>query len=157
MVARIQRAADGIPFLVEEVLASPGVPVSFAETVRARLADFDDEERVVMSTAAIFGRQFDWKLVADAVDLPSEVVTNALESGVHHQLLVVDRGVFSVRHALTREAVLERLLPPRRQMLAAAALSALDAAHPNTEGPWRDLAADLALQSGATTRGAPSS
>ena len=111
------------PFLVEEVLASPGVPASFSETVRARLNDFPEEERVVLSTAAIFGRQFDWRLVSEAVDRASiEVVTAALERGVQHQLLVVENGAFSFRHALTREAVLERLLPPRRQALAAAAL-----------------------------------
>jgi DNA-binding CsgD family transcriptional regulator/tetratricopeptide (TPR) repeat protein len=154
LVGRVQRAADGIPFLVEEVLASPGVPASFRETVRARLADFPDVERVVMSTAAIFGRQFDWHLVATAVDQPSDVVANALERGVEHQLLVVDGGVFSFRHALTRDALTERLLPPRRQSLAAAALKALDEAHPHLEGPWRDLAAHLALQSGDGHRAA---
>ncbi len=154
LVGRVQRAADGIPFLVEEVLASPGVPVSFSETVRARLSDFPDEERIVMSTAAIFGRQFDWDLVAAAVDQPTDVVTKALERGVEHQLLVVDGGVFSFRHALTREAVTDRLLPPRRQSLAAAALKALDEAHPDLDGPWRDLAADLALQSGDDHRAA---
>ncbi len=154
LVGRVQRAADGIPFLVEELLASPGVPASFSETVRARLADFPDHERVVMSTAAIFGRQFDWHLVAKAVDQPSDVVANALERGVEHQLLVLDGGVFSFRHALTRDAVTERLLPPRRQSLAAAALKALDEAHPDLQGPWRDLAADLALQSGDGDRAA---
>jgi hypothetical protein len=41
-VARVQHAADGIPFLVEEVLASPGVPASFSDTVRARLNDFPE-------------------------------------------------------------------------------------------------------------------
>ena len=40
LVARAQLAADGVPFLVEEVLASPGVPDSFAEMVRSRLAGF---------------------------------------------------------------------------------------------------------------------
>jgi ATP/maltotriose-dependent transcriptional regulator MalT len=162
-VGRVQRAADGIPFLVEEVLASPGVPASFSETVRARLTNFPDDERVVLSTAAIFGRQFDWHLVADAVDQPPEVVTSALERGVQHQLLLVESGVFSFRHALTRDAVLERLLPPRRQMLAAAALNALDSAHAarathtaraDPDGPWRDLAADLAIQSGDDQRAA---
>jgi predicted ATPase len=29
VVARVQRTADGVPFLVEEVLAAPGVPASF--------------------------------------------------------------------------------------------------------------------------------
>ena len=38
VVARVQQAADGVPFLVEEVLASPGVPGSFADTIRVRLA-----------------------------------------------------------------------------------------------------------------------
>ena len=47
LVLRAQQAADGVPFLVEEVLASPGVPASFAETVRARLAGFSPEERRV--------------------------------------------------------------------------------------------------------------
>ena len=36
-VARVQRAAEGVPLLIEEVLASPGVPDSFADTVRERL------------------------------------------------------------------------------------------------------------------------
>ena len=31
VIARVQRHADGIPFLVEESLAAPGVPRSFAE------------------------------------------------------------------------------------------------------------------------------
>lgn len=107
-VARVQSAADGIPFLVEEVLASPGVPVSFSDTVRARMSNFPEDERVVLSTAAIFGRQFDWQLVSDVVGHMPDVVTgtdvvvSALERGVKHQLLVVESGVFFFRHALTR-------------------------------------------------------
>ena len=38
VIARVQRLADGIPFLVEESLAAPGVPRSFADGVRSRLA-----------------------------------------------------------------------------------------------------------------------
>lgn len=153
-VTRVQRTTDGIPFLVEEVLASPGVPASFRETVRARLADFPDEERLVLSTAAVFGRYFDWRLLLEASDQPSDVVGSALERGVDHQLLQVDGDVFSFRHALTREAILERLLPQRRRALAAAALRALDAAHPKLDEMWRDLAADVAIQSGDDIRAA---
>jgi DNA-binding CsgD family transcriptional regulator len=154
VVSRVQRTTDGIPFLVEEVLASPGVPASFRETVRARLADFGDAERHVLSAAAILGRQFDWQLLAGATHEPPDVVSNALERGVDHQLLRVDGGAFSFRHALTREAVLERLLPPRRVAVAGATLEALDAAHPRLDGPWRDLAADLAFQAGHVARAA---
>jgi predicted ATPase len=56
LVARVQLAADGVPFLVEEVLASPGVPDSFAEMIRARLAGFASDERRVLEAAALLGR-----------------------------------------------------------------------------------------------------
>jgi DNA-binding CsgD family transcriptional regulator/tetratricopeptide (TPR) repeat protein len=154
VVARVQRTADGIPFLVEEVLASPGVPVSFGESVRARLTDFPDAERSVLSTAAVFGRHFDWRLLGDAAEQPPDVVTRALERGVEFQLLRVDGTEFSFRHALTREAIAQRLLPQRRQVLARAALQAVEAAHPQLDGMWRDLAADLALQCGDDLRAA---
>ena len=44
VVARVQRTADGVPFLVEEVLAAPGVPASFRDTVLGRLAGFGEAE-----------------------------------------------------------------------------------------------------------------
>jgi DNA-binding CsgD family transcriptional regulator/tetratricopeptide (TPR) repeat protein len=154
VVTRIQRTADGIPFLVEEVLASPGVPVSFGESVRSRLTDFPDEERSVLSTAAVFGRHFDWRLLGDAATQPPDVVTRALERGLECQLLRFDGTEYSFRHALTREAIAQRLLPQRRQELAGEALRVIEAAHPQLDGMWRDLAADLALQCGDDPRAA---
>ena len=70
VIARVQRLADGIPFLVEEALAAPGVPRSFADGVRARLADLDEDERLVLHAAALFGRQFDWRMLPAATGLP---------------------------------------------------------------------------------------
>lgn len=154
VVARAQRTAEGIPFIVEEVLASPGVPDSFRDSVAARLADFPESERAVLSSAAVLGRHFDWRLLAGATGQAPEIVTRSLERAADHQLLRVDGESFSFRHALTREAVVERLLPPRRRALAGAALAALDVVHPQLDGPWRDLAADLALQAGEETRAA---
>ena len=46
----------------------------------------------------------------------------------------------------------DTVLPPRRTALAAAALAAVEAAHPDLAGPWRDAAADLAVQAGDTSR-----
>jgi DNA-binding CsgD family transcriptional regulator/tetratricopeptide (TPR) repeat protein len=152
LVLRAQRAADGVPFLVEEVLASPGVPASFAETVRARLAEFSPEERRVLEAAALLGRGFDWQLLAAAAAVPDRTVTESLERAVTTQLVTVDGEVFRFRHALTREAVIDGQLPPRRRELAAAALAAVDAAHPVLDGPWRDVAADLAARAGDTAR-----
>jgi DNA-binding CsgD family transcriptional regulator/tetratricopeptide (TPR) repeat protein len=147
-IARVQRTADGVPFLVEELLSSPGVPRSFADTVRARLTGLGDDERLVLHTAAVLGRQFDWRLLPKATGLPASVVSNALERGVGSMLLSVDGDAFRFRHALTREAVAEELLPTRRATVAAGALAAVEAAHPGLPGSCRDLAADLAAQSG---------
>ncbi|HET8537270.1 MAG TPA: AAA family ATPase, partial [Solirubrobacteraceae bacterium] len=151
-IDRVLKVADGVPFLVEEVLASPGVPGSFAETVGARLATVGDEVRGVLSVAAILGRTFDWRLLAAASGQSEQVVDRALELGVREQLLRLEAGVFSFRHALSREAILERMLPSRRRAVAGAALAALDAAHPQPDAGSRDLAADLATESGDTAR-----
>ena len=148
VIARVQRAADGIPFLVEESLAAPGVPRSFADGVRSRLAALSDDERLVLHTAALLGRQFDWRLLPAATGLDAGRVAGALEHGVGVQLLAVDADVFGFRHMLTREAVAAELLPPRRVTLAARALAALQAAHPGLPGEAGDLAANLALQAG---------
>ena len=152
LVARAQLAADGVPFLVEEVLASPGVPDSFAEMVRARLAGFSPDERRVLEAAALLGRSFDWQLLAAVSGTEAAVVSASLERAVMSQLLTADGEVFHFRHALTREAVAVGLLPPARRSLAGAALAAAEAAHPGLDGPWRDIAADLAAQSGDTER-----
>jgi DNA-binding CsgD family transcriptional regulator/tetratricopeptide (TPR) repeat protein len=152
LVARARLAADGVPFLVEEVLAAPGVPESFAETVRARLAEFTAGERRVLEAAALLGRGFDWQLLAAAAGVDAAVVPASLERAVASQLLTVDGEAFRFRHALTREAVAAGLLPPARRELAAAALAAVEAAHPALDPPWRDIAADLAALSGDTER-----
>ncbi|HYY18848.1 MAG TPA: AAA family ATPase, partial [Streptosporangiaceae bacterium] len=146
VIARVQRHADGIPFLVEESLAAPGVPNSFADGVRVRLAALTNSERLVLHTAALFGRQFDWRLLLQATGLPADAVAGALEHGVQIQLLAVDDGIFQFRHMLTREAVTAELFPPRRVALAARALAALEAAQPGLAGGAGDLAAELAIQ-----------
>ena len=152
LVARAQAAADGVPFLVEEVLASPGVPDSFAATVRERLAGFTTAERRVLEAAALLGRNFEWQLLAAATGTEPAVVSASLEHAVSSQLLTAQGEDFLFRHALTREAVAGALLPPARRSLAVSALAAVEAAHPGLDGPSRDVAADLAAQAGDTER-----
>ncbi len=151
-IARIRRFADGVPFLVEELLSAPGMPRSFADTVRARVALLEPAQVDVLVTAALLGRTVDWVLVEPASGLPADVVTRALDAGVRHELLVSDAGGVRLRHALTRDALLASVLPPRRAELAARALAAVEAAHPLLPGPWAGVAAELAVQSGADAR-----
>jgi hypothetical protein len=73
VVARVRDTADGVPFLIEEVLASPGVPTSFRDTVRARLSALGDAERLVLGAAAVLGRHFDWRLLGRVTSQPPDV------------------------------------------------------------------------------------
>ena len=165
--------AEGIPFLVEEVLAglvgegalterdgrwqaadlaAAGVPATFAEEVARRLDGLSAQSRRVIGSAAVLGRRFDWALLGPVTGLAAPAVVAALRDGVGLQLIVAERDSFRFRHALTHEAVLAGLLPPERAILAGQALAAAETAHPGLPGPWCTLAADLAAQAGDPAR-----
>jgi DNA-binding CsgD family transcriptional regulator len=170
--AFLAERAEGVPFLIEEVLAgllddgalverdgrweavgpmAAGVPASFADAVSRRLAGVDPQSRQVIRAAAVLGRRFDWAVLSLMVG-GDEVVTAALRTGVEHQLIAIGNHGFRFRHALTQEAVLAALLPPERAMLAREALRATEAAHPGLSGQWCVLAAELAERSGDPAR-----
>lgn len=81
-IARVVRLAEGVPFLVEELAAEPGVPRSFAESITRRLAALSRPAREVVSAAAVLGRRFDWRLLAAVGDLEPRAVQAVLEEAV---------------------------------------------------------------------------
>ena len=87
---------------------------------------------------------------------PDAVILDVLSQAVAAQLLAPDPdgAGFKFRHALTRDAVVETLLPPQRQALSRSARSAVEEAHPGLPGEWCELAAELALAAGDTGVGA---
>jgi DNA-binding CsgD family transcriptional regulator len=169
--------ADGLPFLVEELLAamvqagelqktpegwtldrsfSVAVPVTFAETVRRRIAAAPGI-RELLGAAAVLGRSFDWRLLPDMIKGEDEAgVVTHLRRASEAQLLSAESGDkgFRFRHALTREAILAELLPPERVLLASSGLRAVEQAHPGLPGEWCELAAELAEAAGQPARAA---
>ena len=169
----VAERAEGLPFLVEEILAGligegslteldgrwhagdlarAGVPGTFADAVRRRLDGLDGDARSVICAAAVLGRRFDWALLGPVTGLPDAAVAAALRRGVGLQLVAADGNSFRFRHALTHEAVLAGLLPPERAMLAGRALAAVEAAHSGLPGTWCMLAAELAEGAGDAGR-----
>ncbi len=144
LLRRVQASAEGIPLLVEDLLASPGLPESFTETVRERLAGFSEPQRSVIEAAAVLGRHFDWELLPAVIGQTAALVAETLGLAVEQLLVSADGTAFRFRHALTREAVLDTMLPPRQRALASAALAVLDATHLRLEGGLRELAVELA-------------
>lgn len=170
--------ADGLPFLVEELLAAlvdasvlarsgegwelrrapePAVPMTFMQTVRQRLDAFEPDDRRVLEAAAVLGRNFDWSLLPAVTGLEQRRVVDALHAAFTAQLVAETAeapGQFRFRHALTRDAVLESLLSAERQLTARVALAAVQELHPDLPGEWCELAADLARQAGDRRRSA---
>src|SRR5579884_146993 len=166
--------AEGTPFLVEELLAAAVadgalvdtaqgwtvaaaiprvVPQSFAATVRERLATLGDAGRRFLAAAALQGRSFDWRLAARAAEMDGTEARTWLDRAAGLQLLAAHAGGFRFRHALTRDALLDQLLPAERATLAARCLEGLESAAPAGED-WRHLAADLAELAGEPDRAA---
>jgi DNA-binding CsgD family transcriptional regulator len=169
VLAFVAEHSDGLPFLVEELLAglvssgalvrkdgrwraaqqaTPSIPSSFAESVRSRLHALDRDAQQVLAAAAVLGRRFDWDLLPGAAAVNGGAVVESLRRAVDAQLVTVDGQRFRFRHALTREAVLAELLPPERSALSARALVVVRRAHPGLPGPWCELAAELAEAAG---------
>lgn len=167
-------AADGLPFLVEELLATAVtsgalaregptwrltqplgrvVPESFALSVRERLHGMGPEGRRVLGAAALLGRSFDWRMAGRAAGCATAVTHEVLERGVELQLLRSQGDGFAFRHALTRDAILGELLPHERAELATGCLAAIDAAAA-TSLEARLVAAGLAELAGQPEAGA---
>ncbi len=171
----VAERAEGLPFLVEEILAGligdgslteqdgrwragdlagARVPATFADAVARRLGGLDADARRVICAAAVLGRRFDWALLGPVTALPGAAVVAALRRGLGLQLIATEGDNFRFRHALTHEAVLAGLLPPERALLAGQALAAVQAAHPGLPGTWCVLAAELAEGAGNPARAA---
>jgi DNA-binding CsgD family transcriptional regulator/tetratricopeptide (TPR) repeat protein len=169
--------ADGVPFLVEELLAvavSSGalvrvsgswslsgtadhvVPLTFVDSIRRRMTALGEEGRVVLLGAAVLGRRFDWELLPAVTGLGEGAVIRALQAAVDTQIVAVDpgEGTFRFRHALSRDAVIAELLPPERARLSQRALEAIENAHPQLPGYWCELAAEVAEGAGDRGRAA---
>jgi DNA-binding CsgD family transcriptional regulator/tetratricopeptide (TPR) repeat protein len=169
--------ADGVPFLLEELLATavmsgalvedgeswaissvlePLVPLTLTDSVRRRLGTLGDEARTVLVAAAVLGRSFDWERLAAITQLADSQVLAALHAAVDAQLVAVDAAIpaFRFRHALSRDAVLAELLPPERAALSRRALEVIEAGHPGLPDEWCELAADLAEGAGDRSRAA---
>jgi DNA-binding CsgD family transcriptional regulator/tetratricopeptide (TPR) repeat protein len=158
----VRSRAEGVPLLIEELVAAgldaPGemvVPTSVAEATAAKLASLPGTERYCVRVAAVLGERFDWGVLAAVVGLEPEAAFAAMRRAIAAELITVaDDGRFAFRHALTRDAVLEAMLPPERARLAGAALAAVRRAQPSMDGPWSAVAIGLALLAGEGTTAA---
>src|SRR5262245_20782936 len=167
VTAILRARAEGLPFLVEELLAGLAnqgaltqsgsswelsgdprieVPVSFGQTVRDRLDELGSDGTRVIEAAAVLGRDFDWTLLAAVADVEEAEVLDALGRAIELQLIEeADGNRFRFRHVLTVDAVLDSMLAPRRARLAARGLAELGEGIASMASDRVELAAHLAV------------
>ena len=91
------------------------------------LDGLDPQVLQVALTAAAIGRQFDFELLRAVTGLSEEALVDTLRSLISRQIISVNRrevgesddldveGDYRFRHALTRDAIYNRLLPQERK------------------------------------------
>jgi DNA-binding CsgD family transcriptional regulator/tetratricopeptide (TPR) repeat protein len=156
LVDAVVARSDGVPFFIEELLATAldeansarAVPDSIVAAVEARLGLLPEPTARFLGFAAILGRNFDWHVVAAATECPPLEAIGWLRQAARAQLVDTDGAGFRFRHALTAEAVRSLFLPEERRAICASLLETLQLLHPDLEGETCQLAAGLAAEAG---------
>ena len=174
---RLLDASDGVPLHVEELLAGmvsdgvlaqsagrwtvtgrlpAGPPITLAATLTGRADRLCSHTREFLQVAALLGRSFPADAARAVADLDEADLICCLREAVEAQLLVADgaTGEYAFRHALTAEALRDRLLPIERAVLSRRAAEAVEASAGSLSDGWEQLAGELWLAAGDTHRAA---
>ncbi|MCC2662790.1 MAG: transcriptional regulator, LuxR family [Geminicoccaceae bacterium] len=139
LVAYLEQHAEGNPLfatellraLQEEMLLRPAddswtlgtldrvvLPFFLRHVIDHRIARLGETTRMPLAMAAVIGQDVPLDLWAEVAGLDDETLLTIVERAVDAHLLEADRDGECVRfvHTLTREALYESVLPPRRRM-----------------------------------------
>ena len=146
VIETVLRRSTGVPLFVEELTrlvleeglksASREVPVTLNGSLLARL-DRLGEARVVAETAAVIGRDFDYRMLRSVAGLSDERLQTGLQTLANADLIhfrgVPPESVYRFKHALVRDAAYELLLKSRRRELHAAIAALIQSSTPNAQ------------------------
>jgi DNA-binding CsgD family transcriptional regulator len=140
VVEALHARTGGNPFFLEELVAAAGdaaveeldclpLPWTVAEAVRGQYAELAEDERRIVSAAAVLGRRVPFDLLAAVTGTSEERLIPLLHRLVSTGLVLeTDPDVFGFRHELAREAIEGALLGRERRRLHEAGLAALERA-----------------------------
>lgn len=120
---RLLELTGGNPFLVHELLSSPGaaVPATVRDSMLARLARCSAAARQVCEIVALLPGRAELGLVTRVLGDTAEAVDETVARGV----IVHERDALSYRHELARRAVENVIAPARARALHARILAVL--------------------------------
>jgi DNA-binding CsgD family transcriptional regulator/tetratricopeptide (TPR) repeat protein len=142
LVDLVYDRSGGNAYLVEELAGvvrrggdPADLPPSLVNVLLSGVDSLSEPAQRLLRTAAVAGKQVPDRLLAVVAGLSEPELFAALREAVEAHLLVVDQSGpgYEFRHALTRDAVYEDMLPGERVRLHAAYGETL-AAHPELAG-----------------------
>jgi DNA-binding CsgD family transcriptional regulator len=108
VASRVERLSDGIPFVVEELVAAAGRPelTTVAAVAAGRLGGLGPETRRLVQAAAVGDGHLRISLLEQVLDVTPEELDAALVEALRAGILTTDheRDGVAFRHALLREA-----------------------------------------------------
>ena len=137
--------AEGVPFFLEELARAVTehadlrsdvmVPHTIQGVLVARIDRLPDEERLLLQTASVVGREVAVPVLKAVADLPEEVLRprlSRLEAAEFlHQTRVTPTEEYAFTHALTHETAYQSVLEDRRRPLHARVAEALETLSPD--------------------------
>ncbi|WP_051799293.1 BTAD domain-containing putative transcriptional regulator [Catenuloplanes japonicus] len=177
VLTRLLDTADGVPLHVEELLAgmvsdralvrsgprwfvpgavSAAVPATLAATLTGRADRLSTRSRTLLTVSALLGRRFPATVAGLAAGLTEAALADCLREAVEARLLTPDGGPgeYAFRHALTAEALRDRLLPAERATLSRRAAEALETTDPALIDGGERLTGELWESAGEPDRAA---
>ena len=173
LVDAIIAHTDGVPLFVEELTKAvletgeTSIPSSLHDSLMARLDRIPDVKEVAQMAACI-GREFEYALLAEIVDLSQAELRSSLDQLASAELVfrrgAASSGSYLFKHALVRDAAYESLLKSSRERIHGQIADALErrgdtppeilARHAQYAGRL-DAAADLWRQAGVLSVAQP--
>src|SRR5215470_18149512 len=119
---QIYRRAEGNPLFVEELLCcdgrlSAGLPESLRDLLLAAVQRLPEDTQELLRAASAGGQRNGHALLAAVTGLADDDLARGLRPAVAANVLRPDEDGYAFRHALTREAVYDDLLPGERTRL----------------------------------------
>ncbi len=132
LAAQIHARSGGIPFYIEELVASAEdrstLPATVRDAVQVRLGQLSESAYGLMRNVAVLGNRVPHDMLVAVAGAGEESLEPDLRDAIDVGVLLVDGDGYAFRHALLREAVEAELLPSERSRLHRQAAATLEAA-----------------------------
>ena len=130
VLAKLTEIADGVPFVIEELLNADlraGVPPTVAAATLQRVDALAPDCVTLLEAAAVFGRVFPLDVTAAVAGLDVDEASRLLQDAERAQLVVGH----TFRHALTADAIRGRMTSTARAKRARSAARVAESLRPN--------------------------